>query len=55
MLVGTFGTNRIPVAVKRIQLLDVDEHTKREEDALRSLDHPNVVKIFHAEDDDNFR
>ncbi len=43
-----------PVAVKRIQLTDVvsGEH---EENALRRLLHPNVVKLLRVESDSNFR
>ena len=40
------------VAVKRIQLINVDG---QEEKALRQLNHPNVIKLFHVEDDLEFR
>jgi hypothetical protein len=40
------------VAIKRIQL---HQCCKQEEDAMKKLDHPNVVKFVHAESDDNFR
>lgn len=40
------------VAVKRVQLRFAN---KREEDALRELDHPNVIKLFHCKNDDDFR
>ncbi|XP_046638821.1 cell division protein kinase 2 homolog [Daphnia pulicaria] len=40
------------VAIKRIQL---HQCCNQEEDAMKKLDHPNVVKFFHAESDDNFR
>ncbi|KZS20800.1 Uncharacterized protein APZ42_012508 [Daphnia magna] len=46
---GKFGGR--DVAVKRIQLHHVDQ---REEDAMLKLDHPNIVKLFHCESDDNF-
>ena len=42
----------IPVAVKRIQELDVNP---REENALRNLRHPNVIKLFHVVSDADFR
>ncbi len=55
---GSFGQDKNPVAVKRVQLASLrkdEEFQKREEDALASLDHPNVVKLFHVEDDFTFR
>ncbi|XP_046461710.1 serine/threonine-protein kinase/endoribonuclease ire-1-like [Daphnia pulex] len=55
---GSFGQDKNPVAVKRVQLASLrkdEDFQKREEDALASLDHPNVVKLFHAEDDLTFR
>ncbi|XP_032787123.2 serine/threonine-protein kinase/endoribonuclease IRE1 [Daphnia magna] len=44
---GVWGVNRRPVAVKRVFLHA--EGTRQEEEALRKLDHPNVIKLFHAE------
>lgn len=46
-----------PVAVKRILLLDVSNvsENSREEAALKKLDHPNVVKLFHVESDSVYR
>jgi serine/threonine protein kinase len=40
------------VAIKRIKL---DQCCKQEEEAMKKLEHPNVVKFFHAESDENFR
>jgi serine/threonine protein kinase len=41
------------VAVKRVQLHLV---SKIEEiDALQRLDHPNIVKLFYSESDENFK
>jgi serine/threonine protein kinase len=40
-----------PVAVKRIELTSDEQ----EEKSLRELDHENVIKLFHAESDENFR
>jgi serine/threonine protein kinase len=49
------GTWRdIKVAVKRIQIENV-ENNKGGEEALRKLDHPNVVKLYHVESDDDFK
>ena len=42
------------VAVKRIQLFQV-KWKEEEEQALRNLKHPNVIKMFHAENDADFR
>lgn len=42
-----------PVAVKRVQLIDV-ENSKIEED-LKNLNHPNVLKLLHSESDIDFR
>jgi len=51
VFVGTF--NGKEVAVKRI------EHHNRcddkEEKALRMFDHPNVIKLFETEDNEDFR
>ncbi len=43
------------VAVKRVHLIDVDDSKSQREDAVLELNHPNVVKLFHAENDDKFR
>ena len=41
------------VAVKRIQIENVENN--KEEEALKKLDHPNVVKLYHVESDSDFR
>jgi len=52
--VGTL--NQVPVAVKRIQLHDLEESFQiREETAMRKLDHPNVVKLLHVEENEDFK
>ena len=45
--------NEKKVAVKRVQLLDVG--STQEEEALQRLNHPNVIKLFHVENNDDFR
>jgi hypothetical protein len=40
---GSMGPNHIPVVVKRLQLVEI-EVSEKEEEALRNLKHPNVVK-----------
>lgn len=55
---GTYGVvyektlGKKQVAVKRIQLIHINY---QEERALQRLDHPNVIKLFHAVSDSNFR
>ena len=57
---GGYGTvfdgfwDSIPVAIKRLELVRVDS-TEKEEEALRNMKHPNVIKMYHAESDSNFR
>ena len=43
-----------PVAIKRIALSDITSN-QREEEALQRLDHPNVIKLLHVENDPMFR
>ena len=40
------------VAVKRVLLEDVDS---REEEFLTNYQHPNILNLFRAEEDDTFR
>ena len=39
------------VAVKRILVDDIDP---REAEFLRNIEHPNILKLFHAEQDETF-
>lgn len=51
---GEDGTHNI-VAVKRIQLVDVDNSLdQREQDIMKDLNHLNVLKIFSFTTDDDF-
>lgn len=57
---GYFGDpeSKLPVAVKRVQLASTNKKEavqKREEDAMKGLDHPNVVKFLHVEQDYSFK
>lgn len=55
---GSFGQDGNPVAVKRVQIASMrkdEEFQKREEAALASLNHPNVIKFLHVEEDSTFR
>ena len=55
---GNWGKSWLKVAVKRIQLPSKEkekEKSKREENALRALEHPNIVKLYHVEEDENFK
>jgi serine/threonine-protein kinase/endoribonuclease IRE1 len=40
------------VAVKRVDLFQVSDN---EEIALLKLDHPNIIKLLHSEDDEFFK
>jgi serine/threonine-protein kinase/endoribonuclease IRE1 len=46
--------NGSKVAVKRIQLFHTTNN-EREEEALKKLDHPYVVKLLHVENDECFK
>jgi len=50
---GSFDGNI--VAVKRIQQDMLAEDNQREEEALRRLDHPNVITLLFVEDDEDFK
>jgi hypothetical protein len=51
---GALG--EIKVAVKRIPLENVAIiSNEQEEMALKILDHTNVIKLFHVEEDQNFK
>ncbi len=52
-----YGTlDGVPVAVKRIQLHDLEESIQhREETAMRQLDHPNVLKLLHVQENEDFK
>ncbi len=59
---GGFGVvfegnwNGNPVAVKRINLTDVDlKDLEKEETAMKPLDHPNVIRLLHVQSDQDFR
>ena len=52
-LLSEGNQNRQEVAVKRIQLQHAIDN--REEIALWKLNHKNVVKLFHVQEDDTFR
>jgi hypothetical protein len=47
---GTFQGRE--VAVKRVLL---DKANGKEEEALKKLDHPNIVKLFHVECEKDFK
>jgi serine/threonine protein kinase len=58
--VGGFGTvyqgvwGETKVAVKRFLIGDAASN-EQEEKALKMLDHPNVIKLFHVEEDQDFK
>jgi serine/threonine protein kinase len=49
---GTWNGKK--VAVKRVQIANT-ESSKPEEEALQKLDHPNVIKLFDVQSDEDFR
>ena len=57
---GTFGVVYpgwwlgVPAAIKRIELVKL-KNNNHEEDALRRLNHPNVLSLFDVDQDDNFK
>ncbi|EFX66666.1 hypothetical protein DAPPUDRAFT_262683 [Daphnia pulex] len=50
---GVWGTTRLPVAIKRMQSIHV--LGQKQEESWLGLNHDNVVKLFHAENDSKFR
>jgi serine/threonine protein kinase len=51
VFLGTFQGNK--VAVKRV--LVIDATNENEEKIMQQLNHPNIVKLFHLNSDDNFK
>lgn len=47
---GTFRGRK--VAIRRIELIDASDN---EVEALKQLDHPNIIKLFHVECNDDFK
>lgn len=45
--------NGVQVAVKRVQLVDIND--EREILAMEKLNHQNVVKLYHAHEDGEFK
>ena len=43
------------VAVRRVLLEDVESSVIKDEEAVLKLRHPNVIKLFHIEEDIDFR
>lgn len=53
VFLGKYGQNT--VAVKRVQKVQIPSEGSREEEALKQLNHPNIVKLLHVEDQQHFR
>jgi hypothetical protein len=47
-------SEQIKVAVKKVQLRETKEN-QRELDALLKFNHPNIIKLYHYEDYEQFR
>lgn len=43
------------VAIKRVLQTSASLDSEREKEALTQLDHPNVIRLLHEEEDVNFR
>ena len=56
MYEGKYGEQS--VAVKKVPKDDLpknEEESKREEDAMLKLYHPNILKLLHVEDEKDFK
>ncbi len=43
-----------PVAIKRMELFNI-KYNQQKVEALKKLNHPNIVKLLHDQSDENFR
>ena len=48
------GDNEVDVAIKRLQKANLSRTFKERELKQKELDHQNVVKLFHVEENDDF-
>ena len=46
--------NEVKVAIKRLQKATLSQTFREREQKQKELDHSNVVKLFHVEEDENF-
>jgi serine/threonine protein kinase len=46
--------NEMKVAIKRVEISD-EQNNGQEEEAMRKLNHPNVIKLFDVDSDEVFR
>jgi serine/threonine-protein kinase/endoribonuclease IRE1 len=53
VFLGEWNSKR--VAVKQIKLSEMKTQKQEDELTLMRLDHPNVVKLLHVEDDSTYR
>jgi hypothetical protein len=61
-ILGTKGNTMVyegvwdekPVAIKRMDLINT-RYNRPKVEALKKLNHPNIVKLFHTQSDENFR
>ena len=50
---GTFEGS--PVAIKKVQIIFLGQRGPREYESMKLLNHPNVLKLLHWQDDADFR
>lgn len=47
--------DEVKVAIKRVEIDINTQNNGQEEEAMRKLNHPNVIKLFNVESDEVFR
>ncbi len=53
-LIHSKGDNEVDVAIKRLQTANLSKIFRERELKQKELIHPNVVKLFHVEENDDF-
>jgi len=53
-LIHSKGDNEVDVAIKRLQTADLSKTFRERELKQKELNHQNVVKLYHVEEDGDF-